>query len=108
MGPLVFIRIGGFGIDCVSVFVCGDCGHVCTYTQGALYQVFITLILSTYWSSAAVPYPLKRFDALCVQRCSSAYHCCNIVVVICITVTFLSALNSAALSLLTSHVTLTR
>ena len=31
-----------------------------------------------YLSSAAVAYPLNRFDALCVQRCSSAYHCCNV------------------------------
>ena len=49
-----------------------------TYTQWALYCGFIRLLffnvlVSCY--SAAVAYPLKRFEALCVQRCSTAYHC---------------------------------
>ena len=41
----------------------------------------------------------KIFDTLCVQGCPFANHCCN-GVVICITVTFLSALTSLALLLL--------
>ena len=32
----------------------------------------------TYWSSAAVACPLKRFHMLRVQKRSSAYHYCNV------------------------------
>ena len=37
----------------------------------------VSTLLSIYWSSAAVAYPLRRLTPSCVQRCSYAYHCCN-------------------------------
>ena len=45
------------------------------YANSKINQYTLSVSL-TYWSSAVVAYPLWR--VLCVQRCSSAYHCCNV------------------------------
>ena len=63
----------------------------CTHTKKMLQNIFWIFIINTpnehfircsleffTYYSAAVAYRLLRFDVLSVQRCSSAYHCCNL------------------------------
>ena len=72
------------------------------YTLIEHFSRYLFTLFFRLKSSAAVAYPLKRFDTLCVQRCSSAYHCCNVWLF-----AFLSASTSLALLLwplsLTAH-----
>ena len=53
--------------------LCSQCS-VLIYT---LIKHFILVFIRPILSTAAVAYPLRGFNPLSVQRCSSAYHCCN-------------------------------
>ena len=45
--------------------------YIKLHSLSTILGIYETYFL-TYWSSAAVAYPLNRSDMLCVQRCSSA------------------------------------
>ena len=61
------------------------------FTIYTLSEHLIRFVLDVLLSAAGA-YPIKRFDMLCFQRCSSVYRSCNVWLF-----TFLSALTSLAL-----------
>ena len=83
--------IGYLLTNIIPILACTFCGPIssgttkaCSIIHAFLYMLpehFTGYLLESYFYLLAFcccSLSTLRFDALCVQRCSSAYHCCNV------------------------------